>query len=137
LRVDFHLRRLANTLPPSVSELRCSLSSAPHALIDKSMKSPEVSIEELTQNFPKTQGMPVIACLPGSSASACGILPGDVLIEVNNVPIDGVSSYIAARKLDADAMRVRVRRGEQLLDFVLQMASSTVAPINGRGHFSA
>lgn len=66
-----------------------------------------------------------------------GILPGDIVIEVNGLPIDGVSSYIAARKLDVDTMRVGVLRNGVLLHFVLQLASSTVAPVNARGQFSA
>lgn len=84
-------------------------------------------------NTPKSRGLPVLACLPGSSAAAGGIRKGDLVVEVNGVTIDGPESYVLARKLDSDAMHVKLIRDERVLTFTLRLESSTIPPVNARG----
>lgn len=96
---------------------------------------PGSEVADLIANFPKRDGLPVVGCLPGSGAAAGGICRGDIIIDVNGMPIDSAESYIRARKLDPDAMRVTVLRHGQPLSFTLQLESSTMPAVNARGHF--
>jgi len=89
--------------------------------------------DEIVDCVERYGGLPVLACLPGSSAAASGIRGGDVVFEVNGVLIDGVDSYVHARQKDPDTMHVRLRRNGEVLTFTLQLASSTLPPINAIG----
>ncbi len=89
--------------------------------------------EDIVDCVERYGGLPVLACLPGSSAAASGIRGGDVVFEVNGIPIDGVDSYVQARQMDSDTMHVRLRRNGEVLSFTLQLASSKMPPINAIG----
>jgi S1-C subfamily serine protease len=92
-------------------------------------------LTDFIRDLPKTEGMPVLACLPGSAAAAGGIVPGDVVLEVNGVPIDGVRSYINARRLDRDTMAILLRRNGEEQRLTIQLASSDKPRVNARGSF--
>lgn len=70
-------------------------------------------------------GLPVLGCIAGSAAEAAGIQVGDRIIEVNGMPISDASTYIAARNLDKDLMRVVAYRNGQLLNFTLHFTSAS------------
>lgn len=74
-------------------------------------------------------GLPVLGCIPGSAAAVAGIRVGDRIIEVNGMPISDASTYLAARNLEKDLMRVVAYRNGQLLNFTLHFASSSTGQL--------
>lgn len=69
-----------------------------------------------------TPGLPVVYCLPGSSAYRSGVRRGDIIVEVNGVTITDACSYLRACRLDHGGMSVTVRRGESLLALCIPLA---------------
>ena len=61
------------------------------------------------------EGVRVDAVRAGSPAARAGMQPGDIIIAVNDAPVDDMRSYAAAlKRLDpGDEIRVRLRRDGQ------------------------
>lgn len=59
------------------------------------------------------KGVMVVKVIPGSQADWVGIRPGDLILEVNNTPINNLAEYSASiQKLKAnEVVRVFIRRG--------------------------
>jgi len=73
-------------------------------------------LEELAE---VVQGIPVLGCLPGSTASEAGVRYGDIVLEVNGLRTVNIDDYLAGRKLRSDGMDLRLfRDGNELLLFV-------------------
>jgi S1-C subfamily serine protease len=58
-------------------------------------------------------GLPVVYCLPGSSAYCAGVRQGDIIVEVNGVSISDATAYLRACRLSSEDMEVTVKRGER------------------------
>jgi S1-C subfamily serine protease len=84
----------------------------------------------------KTEGMPVLGCIPGSAAAASGFRVGDVILEVNGQQISGVDAYVQARQRDPHVMSVRLRRGTDTIQLLVQLTAAGAPAINVRGVFS-
>jgi S1-C subfamily serine protease len=69
----------------------------------------------------RTQALEVVQLLDGSPAAAAGVKPGDLILDLDGRPVQGVGDL--QRLLDGDAvgrrMDVRVARGSQLLNLDL------------------
>jgi S1-C subfamily serine protease len=89
------------------------------------------------------QGIPVLGCLPGSTASEAGVRYGDIVLEVNGVRTVNIDDYLAGRKLRSDGMALRLFRdghefslfvelrpveGEAKWDVLAQMLASAGVP---------
>lgn len=65
------------------------------------------------------QGIPVLGCLPGSTAAEAGVRYGDIVLEVNGLRTIDIDDYLAGRRLREDGMNLRVfRDGNELTLFV-------------------
>jgi S1-C subfamily serine protease len=65
------------------------------------------------------QGIPVLGCLPGSTASEAGVRYGDIVLEVNGLRTIGIDDYLAGRQLRSDGMDLRLfRDGHEFSLFV-------------------
>jgi len=65
------------------------------------------------------QGIPVLGCLPGSTASEAGVRYGDIVLEVNGLRTLDIDDYLNGRKLRSDGMALRLfRDGTELSLFV-------------------
>jgi len=75
--------------------------------------------EQLEALAEAVQGIPVLGCLPGSTAAEAGVRYGDILLEVNGLRTVDVDDYLAGRALRADGMALRLfRDGIELSLFV-------------------
>lgn len=73
-------------------------------------------LEELAE---AVQGIPVLGCLPGSTASEAGVRYGDIVLEVNGLRTINIDDYLAGRKLRTDGMALRLfRDGNEFALFV-------------------
>lgn len=90
-------------------------------------------------------GVPVLGCLPGSTAAQAGVRYGDVILSINGVPTPGVAEYLEGKRLRKDGYDLRVfREGKELNIFVpfgppvdpstlvAQLAEMAVAPSEPR-----
>jgi len=65
------------------------------------------------------QGIAVLGCLPGSTASVAGVRYGDIVLSVNGLRTINVDDYLAGRRLRSDGMELRLfRDGNELSLFV-------------------
>lgn len=65
------------------------------------------------------QGIPVLGCLPGSTAAEAGVRYGDIVLEVNGLRTISIDDYLEGRKLRTDGMDLRLfRDGSELSLFV-------------------
>lgn len=65
------------------------------------------------------QGIPVLGCLPGSTASEAGVRYGDIVLEVNGLRTINIDDYLQGRKLRSDGMDLRLfRDGREFSLFV-------------------
>jgi S1-C subfamily serine protease len=65
------------------------------------------------------QGIPVLGCLPGSTAADAGVRYGDILLEVNGLRTINIDDYLAGRRLRSDGIALRLfRDGNELSLFV-------------------
>jgi len=65
------------------------------------------------------QGIPVLGCLPGSTASEAGVRYGDIVLEVNGLRTINIDDYLAGKRLRSDGMALRLfRDGNELALFV-------------------
>ena len=69
-------------------------------------------------------GAPVVisAVQPGGAAAAAGLLPGDRLLAINDAPVVDYSdlSRAASARKPGDVLRLKVRRGDQELEFAVE-----------------
>jgi S1-C subfamily serine protease len=61
-------------------------------------------------------GLPVVYCLPGSAAFCSGIRRGDVIVEVNGVPITDAHAYLRACRLSSADMLLKVKRAGKMIE---------------------
>jgi S1-C subfamily serine protease len=54
---------------------------------------------------------------------------GDIVLEVNGMPVTGVDSFVQARARNADIMEVRLRRGERILSLTVPLGKNAESPI--------
>jgi len=66
-------------------------------------------------------GVVVTSVKKGSIASRVGLVPGDILVEVNKEPLSSVSVAVDALKRQSGGWRLKIRRGGQ--DIVLMLGS--------------
>ena len=65
------------------------------------------------------RGIPVLGCLPGSTAAEAGVRYGDIVLEVNGLRTIHIDDYLAGRKLRSDGMALRLfRDGQEFSVFV-------------------
>jgi S1-C subfamily serine protease len=65
------------------------------------------------------QGIAVLGCLPGSTASEAGVRYGDIVLEVNGLRTIDIDDYLAGRKLRSDGIALRLfRDGNEFSLFV-------------------
>jgi len=76
------------------------------------------------------QGIPVLGCLPGSTAAEAGVRYGDIVIEVNGLRTISIDDYLAGRKLRSDGMALRLFRDGQ--EFSLFVA---LRPVEGEARW--
>jgi len=75
--------------------------------------------QQLEQLAEAVQGIPVLGCLPGSTASEAGVRYGDIVLEVNGLRTISIDDYLAGRKLRSDGMDLRLfRDGNEFSLFV-------------------
>lgn len=64
-------------------------------------------------------GVPVLGCLPGSTAAEAGVRYGDIVLGVNGMPSPTIDDYLQARKLRSDGFELRIfRAGTEFTVFV-------------------
>jgi S1-C subfamily serine protease len=68
------------------------------------------------------EGVPVLGLLPGSPAERAGVRTGDVVLEVNGTRTRTLEAFIDAKGWNKGVMVVRVVRGGQELELVLEEA---------------
>lgn len=60
-------------------------------------------------------GLPIVHIMPGSVTEKAGIKVGDILLEVNGMPIPDADAFIEARALVKDGMSFKVwREGSEI-----------------------
>jgi len=75
--------------------------------------------QQLEQLAEAVQGIPVLGCLPGSTASEAGVRYGDIVLEVNGLRTINIDDYLAGRRLRSDGMDLRLfRDGNEFSLFV-------------------
>lgn len=79
---------------------------------------------------PRSVGLPVVYCLPGSAAYCSGVRKGDIILEVNGIEITDATAYLRACRLSADDMQVKVRRGEQLMSVTIPLKADPRVKVN-------
>lgn len=80
---------------------------------------PLMTRKQLEQIAETVRGVPVLGCLPGSTAAEAGVRYGDIVLSVNGVATPGIDEYLEARKLRSDGFDLRLfRDGEELAVFV-------------------
>jgi serine protease DegQ len=72
-------------------------------------------------------GIAVLGAISGSPAARVGIRYGDILLEVNGVPVTTVDDYLAARELRDDHMELRLVRDGRELTLSLSWPNSRAA----------
>jgi S1-C subfamily serine protease len=77
--------------------------------------------EDVSRLATRLNGVPVLGCRPGSPAARAGVQYGDILMTVNNVPTPDWASYIEARALNREQMRIEVFRAGETLVFELAL----------------
>lgn len=78
------------------------------------------------------QGIAVLGCLPGSTASQAGVRYGDIVLEVNGLRTINIDDYLAGRKLRSDGMALRLfRDGTEFSLFV------ELRPLEGEARWDA
>jgi len=87
---------------------------------------------ELTENQ-KTKALTVVNTLSGTPAAAAGILPQDVIAEINGTPTQGINIVTSVKRILGPAgtqVVLTVRRGSQELTFKLTRANIELSPIS-------
>jgi S1-C subfamily serine protease len=80
---------------------------------------PMMSRKQLQEIAQAVRGVPVLGCLPGSTAAEAGVRYGDIVLSVNGVPTPTIDEYLEARKLRSDGFDLRLfRAGEEIEVFV-------------------
>ena len=78
-----------------------------------------ISRKQLEQIAETVRGVPVLGCLPGSTAAEAGVRYGDIVLSVNGIDTPTVVEYLEGRKLRADGFDLRLfRDGRELSLFV-------------------
>jgi S1-C subfamily serine protease len=78
-----------------------------------------MSRKQLQEIAQAVSGVPVLGCLPGSTAAEAGVRYGDIVLSVNGVPTPTIDEYLEARKLRSDGFDLRLfRGGEEIIVFV-------------------
>lgn len=80
---------------------------------------PMMSRQQLEHIAETVGGVPVLGCLPGSTAAEAGVRYGDIVVSVNGVATPSIDEYLEARKLRSDGFDlVLFRDGRHLSLFV-------------------
>jgi S1-C subfamily serine protease len=78
-----------------------------------------MSRKQLAEMARAVRGVPILGCLPGSTAAEAGVRYGDIVVAVNGVETPTLVEYLDARKLREDGFELRVfRAGTELTLFV-------------------
>ncbi|QQR69992.1 MAG: Do family serine endopeptidase [Alphaproteobacteria bacterium] len=77
-------------------------------------------VEELHMKDDSATGVVVFLVTPGSAASVVGLQPGDVILEVNGVPVQDTKALEKMRSQRERNWRVRLNRDGQILDLVVR-----------------
>jgi S1-C subfamily serine protease len=72
---------------------------------------PMMSRKQLEEIAEVVRGVPVLGCLPGSSAAEAGIGYGDIVLSVNGVDTPTIVEYLQARRQRSDGYVLRLFRG--------------------------
>lgn len=80
---------------------------------------PMMSRKQLEEIAETVRGVPVLGCLPGSTAAEAGVRYGDIVLRVNGVLTPSIDEYLEARKLRSDGFELALfRSGEEFTVFV-------------------
>jgi S1-C subfamily serine protease len=80
---------------------------------------PMMSRKQLEEIAETVRGVPVLGCLPGSTAAEAGVRYGDIVLSVNGVATPTIAAYLEARTLRSDGFDLRLfRAGEELCVYV-------------------
>lgn len=71
---------------------------------------PMMSRKQLEEIAEVVRGVPVLGCLPGSSAAEAGIGYGDIVLSVNGVDTPTIVEYLQARRQRSDGYVLRLFR---------------------------
>ncbi|HKY39386.1 MAG TPA: PDZ domain-containing protein [Polyangiaceae bacterium] len=78
-----------------------------------------ISRKQLEEMAEAVKGIPVLGCLPGSTAAEAGVRYGDIVLSVNGLLTPSVDEYLEARKLRTDGFELRLfRAGVELTIWV-------------------
>jgi S1-C subfamily serine protease len=90
-----------------------------------------ISRRQLEEMAEAVQGIPVLGCLPGSTAAEAGVRYGDIVLSVNGLLTPTVDEYLEARKLRSDGFELRLfRAGVELTIWVaFRPPSDTLAAL--------
>jgi S1-C subfamily serine protease len=72
---------------------------------------PMMSRKQLEEIAETVRGVPVLGCLPGSTAAEAGVRYGDIVLSVNGVLTPSIVEYLQARKLRTDGFDLVLFRG--------------------------
>lgn len=70
-------------------------------------------------------GLPVLACRPGSPADTAGIRYGDILLTVNGIQTPDWGSFMEARTQKQTTMLLEIFRDGETLTIELDLSSAT------------
>jgi S1-C subfamily serine protease len=69
-------------------------------------------------------GLPVLGCIPNSSANRAGVVSGDILLSVNGRPTPDWMAFVEARSLNDEAMVCEVFRDGVTREVVVPLHGS-------------
>jgi predicted metalloprotease with PDZ domain len=84
---------------------------------EDTLRAPRAGVETIQDSA----GVRVVGVLPGSSADEAGVLPGDYLLSIGDMPADDPNFGVALgpkylNAVEGDPMTIRIRRGRAQLD---------------------
>lgn len=75
-------------------------------------------------------GLPVVYCVPGSAAFCSGIRQGDLIVEVNGVPIADAGDYLRACRLEGGDLRLKIERQGRTIDLFVSLKAHRKLKVN-------
>ncbi len=83
----------------------------------------------------ETGEIEVVGLIEGAPAQTAGVKPGDILSAVDDQPVTGMSQTelaVMVRGAEGTQVKVTMKRGEELLDFIITRAHITVPNVEER-----
>ena len=71
---------------------------------------------------PPAGGLLLRHCIPGSPAADIGLQSGDIVLYINDYPVNSIEDYVAARRIYDDRIDVRVFRENQFLNLTVDLS---------------